>query len=101
MPRNQPYYSIKTVRKCIDNGNFFVEPKARETAKNHFGWLQDQILAAMKELRPKHFHKSDKKFDDPYVYVDYYKARGLRGEDVYVHFRIEDGYLIICSFKRI
>ena len=37
--------------------------------------------------------------------VDYYKAWNMMGEQVYIHFRIddkEDGqFLVICSFKRI
>lgn len=101
MSRSRPYYSFRLIRNCIDSGNYSIKVGARKTAKDDFGWLQADILAAMKQLKLYHYHKTETRYDNPSVYVDYYKARNLRGEDVYIHFRIEDGELIICSFKSI
>ena len=61
------------------------------------------MLDALRRLRPGHFHKSDNSDVKPAVVLDFYKARGLKGEDVYTHFYIDDEkrVLVINSFKRI
>ncbi len=53
-------------------------------------------------LRPKHFYKSDESKKKPGTLLDIYKACGLKGEDVYMHFYIDDvkGVLVVNSFKR-
>jgi len=101
MVRDKPYYSLAKVRKLAVSGKCNVNTKARTTAQNDFGWDQVDIKKAISKLQHKHFHKSDTKYDNPGIYVDYYKAENLMGENVYIHFRIEDDCLIICSFKEI
>ena len=101
MVRNKPYYSLARVRKLAVSGECYVKGKARATAQNDFGWDQVDIKKAISKLQHKHFYKSDTKYDNPGIYVDYYKAKNLMGENVYIHFRIEDDRLIICSFKEI
>ncbi len=100
MQRDKPYYSLKLVRKLVVD-NCFINTKARNTARNDFGWNQNDIQKAILKLRNIHFYKSNTKYDNPSIYVDYYKAKDLMGENVYIHFRIEDEVLIICSFKEI
>ena len=101
MPRNQAYYSLARVKQLAVYGECTINAKARETARNDFGWNQVDIKKAIAKLEHKHFHKSEQKYDNPGVYVDYYKAGNLMGENVYIHFRIESNCLIICSFKEI
>jgi hypothetical protein len=101
MVRNSPYYSLNKVRQLASTGKCIINTKARKTARDDFGWSQSDVKKAISKLQVKHFYKSDTKYDNPGVYVDYYKANGLMGENVYIHFRIEDDCLIICSFKEI
>ena len=101
MVRTKPYYSLAMVKELAGSGACIINAKARETARNDFGWDQGDIKKSISMLRHKHFYKSESRYDDPEVYVDYYKAWGLMGENVYMHFRIEDNRLIICSFKEI
>ena len=101
MSRTKPYYSLAKVKKLAVSGSCVINAKARETARNDFGWDQRDIKKAVSRLQHKHFYKSASKYDNPEVYVDYYKAANLMGENVYIHFRIEDDRLIICSFKEI
>jgi hypothetical protein len=96
------FYSLKQVKRLIQtDGGFRIRNQAKDTAFKHFSWRTDKIKKAFLKLQPKHFYKRGVKYDNPGIAVDYYKAYGLMGEDVYIHFRIEEGVLIICSFKRI
>ena len=99
--RSKPYYSLKTVKSLVSNNRCLINQKARKSALKCFGWKKADIHKALLKLQAKHFYKSDYKYDNPSIYVDYYKARGLMDENVYIHFRIEDDYLIICSFKEV
>ena len=100
--RDRPYYSLRQVYGLIHSGDYIIdEESARQPAKDDFGWDSKDIKAAILKLRAKHFHKSAEHYTITGIKVDYYKARGLMGEDVYIHFHIEDGQLIIASFKRI
>lgn len=101
MVRDRPYYSLKKVKFLVSEKKCSINDNARRTARKDFGWGAADIKKALSRLQPKHFYKSDSKYDDPTVYVDYYKARDLMGENLYIHFRIEKGCLIICSFKEI
>lgn len=101
MNRTQSYYSLRIVKNLVTDGHYEITTGARKTAKDCFGWYEEDILKAIMKLQRKHFHKSYNKYDNPSVYVDYYKAFGLIGENVYIHFRIEDDTLYICSFKEI
>lgn len=102
MRRDQPYYSLKTIKRLIqDEQCHFIEARAVASAEKCFSWDREQIRKAILRLLPKHYHKTDPKYDNPKMLVDYYKAWGLLGENVYIHLRIEDEKLIICSFKRI
>ena len=79
-------------------------PNAIQEARRCFGWGKEDIYDAMRELRPQQFHKimrSDREFG---LMLDVYKARGLKGENVYIHFYIDqagEDTLVISSFKRI
>jgi len=70
-------------------------------AYTSFGWGIADIRKAILKLQQKHFYKTAKHFGNPKIYVDYYKARGLMGENVYIHLHVYDGCLVIESFKEI
>lgn len=78
-----------------------ITGQARWTARNDFGWGIEEIKLAISKLQHGDFHKSNTHYNNPKIHVDYYKAENLMGERVYTHFRIEDGALIIDSFKEI
>jgi len=102
MVKDKPHYSLGKVRMLAKQENGCrITMRARETARNDFGWGVGEIKRAISKLQQSDFHKSNYKFNNPKIHVDYYKAENLIGEKVYTHFRIEDGVLIIDSFKEI
>lgn len=80
-----------------------IRANALEDALHDFGWETPDIVDALMRLRPKHFYKSDESKKKPGTLLDIYKACGLKGEDVYMHFYIDDvkGVLVVNSFKRL
>ena len=100
---NRAYYSLRKVKQLIAEGNVVVRGNASEGAYYCFGWNSCDIFDAIKKLQSKHFGKSTPSNYIPGVMVDAYKARGLKGENVYTHFYIHPGTgkLIINSFKEI
>jgi hypothetical protein len=102
-PPKKPFYKLTEIKCLVENGDVFVRDNARKGALEDFEWGISDILAALTSLRLKDFHKTDVLSSDKYVGIDYYKARGLKGEDVYTHFYINktSGDLIINSFHRI
>ena len=101
MVRDKPYYSLRKVKNIANHGQCIINAKAHFTAKRDFGWNQSDIKKAFSKLQLKHFFKSTTKYDNPSIYVDYYKAYQLMHENIYIHFRVEDECLVICSFKEI
>ena len=101
--RTGPYYSLGKVKKLVKTGKVLIRGNALDGARYSFGWEVSDILDALKKLQIKHFHKSEKSHFTPKMPVDYYKARGLKGEDVYTHFYIDNEIelLIVDSFKQI
>ena len=80
-----------------------IRSQALESALNDFGWELIDILDAFKKLQRKHFHKTENSYFNKDLPIDYYKARDLKGEDVYTHFYIdkEMNVLQVDSFKKI
>lgn len=101
MKRTKPYYSKKQIINLISSGNAYIEEEARRSAQDDFGWGIDDICNALKALPVKYWYDSKKRFDNPEIWVDYYRAHDLMGERVYTHFYVNDGKLIIDSFKEI
>ena len=97
------YYQLSEIRDSIKHGKVLLRPNALDEARKAFGWLSEDILKALLALKPNHFYKSEKSFFDPKVVLDFYKAPGLMGENVYTHFYVNDhtGELVINSFKEI
>jgi hypothetical protein len=101
MTRNRAYYSKKQIRNLISQDNVQLTEPARISAHDDFGWDIDDICSALLALPMKDCYKSETRFDNPHIWVDYYRSYGLKGENVYTHFYIDSGYLIIDSFKEI
>lgn len=78
-----------------------IHEHALRGAWRDFGWREADIRDAVAKLQVKHFYKHEPYWENPSIEMDYYKARGLKGEDVYTHFHVEEGLLIISSFKKI
>ena len=96
-----PAYSKNQLRDLLQNDHYLVSKGAKKTALDDFGWRDRDIKKAILALRKKDFHKTTENWDNPSIKVDYYRAKGLMGENVYTHFHVEDGELIISSFKEL
>lgn len=101
--RPKPNYELVEVRELISKGRWLVTNSALETARRDFAWGVDEIRDALMRLEPRHFYKPDVSQHDRWLALDFHKARGLKQEDVYTHFYIDDADngLVVNSFKRI
>jgi len=83
----QSAYPLSEIKQLIGQGKVWLKPNVLKDAQSDFGWGKSDIVDALSKLKPGHF----------------YKAYGLKGEDVYIHFYIddEDGVLVVNSFKRV
>lgn len=89
--RSQPYYSLSAVKQLVKQGNVEIRGNALEGAYQDFGWKTDDILDAIRKLKPAHYYKSEPSRMRKSLFIDYYKAPELKSEAVYVHFYIVDG----------
>jgi len=65
-----------------------------------FGWKTKEIIRVISMLKPMHFYKSDYSNSLSSIVLDVYRGYFM-GEDVYIHFYIDDyDKLIINSFKK-
>ncbi|HOF62602.1 MAG TPA: type II toxin-antitoxin system MqsR family toxin [Candidatus Latescibacteria bacterium] len=94
-------YPLEDVRRLVNSGKWKARKNALEGAWKAFGWESDDIRRAILALKPCHFYKSDwsnARCSDG-IMLDFYKSR-FRGEDVYTHFYVENGVLLVVnSFK--
>ena len=102
-PKPKPFYPLNEVKDLVRSGNVRIRGNALEGAREAFGWSMSDILDALLRLQVKHFYKKDVSKVKPGVVLDFYKAPGLKGENVYMHFYIDDGEgkLIVNSCKEI
>lgn len=84
-----PYYPLPEVRLRIRTGKVQITRTALSCAREDFGWGAKEILDAVRNLKPKHFYKTEVCRRYPGQMVDYYKAKRLKGENVYIHFYID------------
>ncbi|NOY69127.1 MAG: hypothetical protein GXP53_06495 [Deltaproteobacteria bacterium] len=97
--RNKAYYSKRQIRSLIANKRVIIPPHIQEEADKDFGWDTDRIKKAILKLPVSCCYKSAPRFTEPEILVDYYRADDIYGENIYTHFYVEDGWLIIDSFK--
>jgi len=76
---------------------------ALSCAWEDFAWGKKEVLEAVMSLKLRHFYKTEECKVYPGQMVDYYKAKKLKGENVYTHFYIDitTDNLIIQSFKKL
>lgn len=100
--RPKSYYLLDEVKQLISSGNYVIRSNVFLTAQEDFGWSRKDIEDAFLKLKRKHYHKTEQSRMCKNTVLDYYKAFGLKNEDVYIHFYIDDdkGKLIINSLKR-
>jgi len=98
-----PEYPLSEVCDLIEQGKVFIYSKARDSARNDFGWDYNDVIQALKKLKKVDFYKRDTSENNAWLVLDFYKAVGLCGENVYTHFYIDrdENVLVINSFKRI
>lgn len=101
--RASPHYPLRDVKALAAKGKYQINVNASLSASEDFEWEDPDILDAIGKLQLKHFHKSEMSIAKKGAMLDFYKARGLKGEDVYTHFYIdgESGKLVINSFKEL
>ncbi len=80
-----------------------VSSGAKTCALQDFGWGQQDIIKAVLTLKKKHFFKTQPCQVVPGEMVDYYKARKLMGEKVYIHLYIDIGtdMVVVQSCKQL
>ncbi len=100
MPLGRPFNSLQDVKKMLRNGNYRVNGNALQSAWDDFLWGNKDIARALMNLDESMCYKSEKHHSLSPSVVDYYRADGLMdGEDVYTHFYVREGKVIISSFK--
>lgn len=107
MNKPKPSNKLSEVKSLIDNA--LININAQEDARNDFNWGTQDIRKCLKKLNHKyysddpeknHFYKTEDHNFKPDIKVDIYKAkRIMEGFSIYTHFYIENGSLIISSFK--
>jgi len=93
---------LSQVRQLKHRGKFLIRLNAFQDAWNDFGWEKKDIVDALNKLQNNHYHKTDFSRFKPGIMIDFYHARGLKGENVYIHFYVDpdSGKLVINSLKR-
>jgi hypothetical protein len=101
--RTGPFYSLGRVKGLVNAGHYVIRAEAKDTAGKAFGWGESDMRDALMKLQPSHFYKPGISNFEPHFPIDFYKARGLKGENVYIHFYIDDetNLLMVDSFKEI
>ena len=99
MQRNKAFYSKKRLRGLIQTGAVNIESNALKSARDDFGWGYQSICDALLKIPVNCCYKSETRYDNPEIWVDYYRAENIMGENIYTHFYIENENLIIDSFK--
>lgn len=101
--RTGPFYSLARVKGLVKAGNYVIREEAKDIARKAFGWDESDMRDALMKLQASHFYKPGLSNFEPRFPIDFYKARGLKGENVYIHFYIDDetNLLMVDSLKEI
>jgi hypothetical protein len=95
-----PEINLTRVKQYIRDKNYYLARCARNDAEAAFGWYEANIKKAILSLKQSDFSRSVEHDFQPGIYIDHYEANNLLGEKVYMHFHVEDGQLMILSFKK-
>ena len=94
-----PYYSKEILADAIGKKKVRVARRARKDARDWFAWGAGEVCEAILKLPKECCYDTQRKRSNPEIMVDLYRANDINGEDIYTHFYMEDGWLIIDSFK--
>ena len=92
-------YCLSDVTECIKKCRYSIKPDARRDAFQLFGWGEDDIIFIYNKLRTHNFLNTNLSRYKPGVFIDAYIIQ-IRQENIYTHFYIENGYLVINSFHQ-
>jgi len=101
MQINNAYYSKKKIRTLIEKDAVIIESNALESAKKDFGWDYKKICEALLKIPSRCCYNRKPRFNNPEIWVDYYRAENIMGENIYTHFYVENDKLVIDSFKEL
>ena len=98
--KQKSFYPLDEVKLKVAQGKIYFTRNALARAFDDFGWGSGDICNALSKLQPKHFDKTSRFEKNISMELDYYKASGINGENIFTHFYIDDeaGLLIINSF---
>ena len=91
MANGPSFYPLVSAQQLVREGRVDFEGRALIRAKYEFGWLKQDIIDAFLDLTPAHYDKSAPHGFIRDADVQYYKAPGLHGENVYMHFYLNPG----------
>jgi hypothetical protein len=95
-------HSLGFVKRLVRKGKLTIRDNAFFGASDDFGWSDADIVDALLKLRGCDYYKSDASEHVEGAVVHYYKARGLKGQDVYMHLYIDArGRVVLNSCKRL
>ena len=102
MPSSVPHHPLSKVRGLIRAGKVMVTRRAQRAARWDFGWGVPEIKEALLALTESECYNAQEHMNIRHAVVDMYRANNLYdGEDVYTHFYILDGKLVVDSFKQL
>jgi hypothetical protein len=108
--RIKPYYPIKKVKNAVRQNKFFASKRVKATYKKDFGWKKEDVKKALLKLNTLNdFYISDTMRRNPPgdyigdypITLDYYKAKNLLGEKVFLKFYFNGERLILDSLKKL
>ncbi len=99
--RTRPTYKLSRVKRLVRNGKVAIRDNALFSAFADFGWDFKDVKDAMLKLRQKDFHKTAPSDTLRDTMLDFYKARGLKGENAYMYLYIDRrGRVVLNSCKK-
>ncbi len=96
-----PAYSKEELAEAIRLEQVKVTPRAWRDARKWFKWTSRDICDAILELPQAACHKTVKQFDNPEILLDMYRAEDINGENIFTHLYMENGWLVVDSFKEL
>jgi len=90
------HYSLESVKKLIANRQYVVTLSARQSY-TALGLNDDEVLAVIEKLTPKHLYKSMTSHNNHKLWHDVYHSK-FEEIELYIKLQVNDNAIII-SFK--
>jgi motility quorum-sensing regulator / GCU-specific mRNA interferase toxin len=98
--KKKPHYSLKEIKKLINEGMVFITRNAQKTAGELYGFDFDQIIDVVIKIEISDFYKSMTSHNDNKLWHDVYKKR-TESEFYYIKLQIFEGDALVISFKEV